>query len=294
MPVSKLAPVFVAAMLRLPSTGAAQQAVPVLRYDPPASWYRSAARNPEQYSSNEVNAGIQVYPFRPIQGGIEQLMQHDLLRSWIDPQFQESNVAAPPAWGRDTLPGAEAVYSIHFAENVAGIVHEHVRVVIVARGAAAIVDASAGAPESWRRASPAMEAMYRTLRVETAVTAPAHPMTQLGAAGKAIAGLYMGSRMRYMVDLQRGPAYGRSVAALHFYLFSADGWLYRFFDVPVGDLEHFDFAQAARDDPENSGQYSVDRGQLIIQMGGPLPQTLSVQIPRAGRVQIEGIEYLRQ
>lgn len=268
----------------------AQGTPPVLRYDPPANWYRSAAIRPEQYSSNEVNAGIQVYPFRPIVGSIEQLMQRDLLRSWIDPQFQESNVAAQPVWGRGTIPGAEAVYTIHFGENVVGIVHEHVRVVIVARGAAAIVDASAGAPESWTRAAPAMQALYATLRVESAASPPAPP----GTAGKEIAGLYMGSRMRYMADLQRGSAYGRTVAALHFYLFSADGWFYRFYDVPPGDLQHFDFARAERDDPENSGRYSVDRGELIIRTGGPQPTMVTVPLPRRGRVQIEGIVYLRQ
>jgi hypothetical protein len=249
---------------------------------------------PEVYSSNEVNAGIQVYPFRPIPGDIQQLMQRDLLRGWIDPQFQESNLLGPPALGRSTIPGAEAVYSIHFGESVAGIVHEHVRLVIVAHGAAAIVDASAGAPESWRRASPAMEAMYRTLRVESATAAPMHPMTPPGAAGKEIAGLYMGSRMRYMADLQRGSAFGRTVAALHFYLLSADGWVYRFYDVPAGDLKQFDFIRASQEDPENTGRYSVERGSLTLSMGGPEPQTITLPMPHGGRVEIEGIVYNRQ
>jgi len=270
-----------------------QQALPVLRYDPPANWYRSASIRPEQYSSNEVNAGIQVYPFRPIPGDIEQLMQHDLLRSWIDPQFQESNVIAPPTWSRGTVAGAEAVYSMHFGESVAGVIHEHVRLVIVAHGSAAIVDASAGAPESWRRAAPAMEAMYRTLRVEAAVTPPLS--TRVPAkVGMEIAGLYLGSRMRYMADLQRGSAYGRTVTALHFYLFSADGWVYRFYDVPSGDLTRFDFGRAAQDDPENAGRYGVDGASLRLFMGGPQPQTLTVPLPRAGRMEVEGVVYQKQ
>jgi len=275
----------------------AQQVVPVLRYDPPANWYRSATVNPAQYSSNEVNAGIQVYPFRPIPGDIEQLMQHDLLRSWIDPQFQESNVFAPPAWTWGTVPGAEAVYSIHFGEDIAGVIHEHVRVVIVARGSAAIVDASAGAPASWQRAAPAMEAMYRTLRVETAAATPEAvpvPPAATGKAGKDIAELYRGSRMRYMVDLQRGSAYGKTAAAQHFYLFSADGRVYRFYDVPSGDLAQFDFARAAIEDPENTGSYRVDRGRLVISMRGPQPEILTVPVPRANRLEIEGVVYLRE
>jgi hypothetical protein len=289
-------PLLAALLLAATMTGelVAQGTPPILRYDPPANWYRSASPNPEQYSSNEVNAGIQVYPFRPIARNIEQLMQRDLLRGWIDPQFQESNLVGPPAWGRSTVPGAEVVYSIHFGENVAGIVHEHVRLVIVARGAAAIVDASAGAPESWRRASPAMEAMYRTLRVEPAVASPPPQMTSVGPAGKEIAGLYMGSRTRYMADLAAGSAYGRTVAALHFYLFSAEGSVYRFYDVPSGDLNHFDFARAAHDDPENSGRYTIDHGALALLMGGPRPQRLAVPLPRDGRLEIEGIVYLRQ
>ena len=281
------------AVLLTPRLATSQQGLPVLRYDPPATWYRSASIRPEQYSSNEVNAGIHVYPFRPISGDIQQLMQHDLLRSWIDPQFQESNVIAPPTWSRGTVAGAEAVYSIHFGESVAGTIHEHVRLVIVAHGAAAIVDASAGAPESWRRAAPAMEAMYRTLRVESAVAASS-PGIVPPEAGTAIAGLYLGSRMRYMADLQRGSAYGRTVTVLHFYLLSADGWVYRFYDVPSGDLTRFDFASAADEDPENAGRYGVDGGSLRLVMGGPQPQTLTVPLPRAGRLEVEGVVYLKQ
>lgn len=40
-----------------PAIASAQQTMPVLRYQPPANWYRSASTNPEQYSSNEANAG---------------------------------------------------------------------------------------------------------------------------------------------------------------------------------------------------------------------------------------------
>ena len=100
--------------------------------------------------------------------------------------------------------------------------------------------------------------------------------------------------MRYMADLQRGSAYGRTVTALHFYLFSADGWVYRFYDVPSGDLTRFDFGRAAQEDPENTGRYGVDGGNLRLFMGGPQPQTLTGQLSRAGRLEVEGVVYQKQ
>jgi hypothetical protein len=42
---------------------AAQPAVPELRYQPPPNFYRSAITPPEDYSANEFNASLQVYPF---------------------------------------------------------------------------------------------------------------------------------------------------------------------------------------------------------------------------------------
>ena len=63
---------------------------------------------------------------------------------------------------------------------------------------AAIVDASAGTGQSWQAAMPFLTALGDSLRVEAeAAHAPA-PLTT--AAGRAVAGLYMGMRQKYTVN----------------------------------------------------------------------------------------------
>src|SRR4051812_25822835 len=110
----------IAAALFLSTTGGlGAQSGPNLRYSAPASFYRSAGTNPEDYSSGQVNAAMQVYAFRPFSGDIAQQFQRTLLRDWVDPRYQEGNVAAPPQFSRVTLAGAQATLVGRFLENVA-------------------------------------------------------------------------------------------------------------------------------------------------------------------------------
>ena len=86
--------------------------------------------------------------------------------------------------------------------------------------------------------------------------------------------------------------------ALHFYLFSADGRVYRAYDkldVPAGDIARFDFDAASRFDPGNSGHYTVDNGKLIIQMGGNAPESaITADVPRDGLLTINTVPYKKQ
>jgi len=145
----------------------AQAGMPELRYQPPPDFSRSAITPPEDYSANEFNAGLQVYPFRPFNGDIEQAFRRSLLREWIDPRFQETNLAAPPEFRPFTVPpGAQ---------------------------------------------------MAATMRVETATARP--PMAWApGPEGRTIAGLYMGTKSKYVVNLNRAAGYGSQVMALHYCL----------------------------------------------------------------------------
>jgi hypothetical protein len=138
-----------------------------LRYEPPANFYRSAISPPEDFSANDVNAGLQVYPLRPFSGDIEQAFRRSMLREWIDPRFQEANVVAPPEFRPGTMvPGAQLTLSARFAENVAGLVRQRQRLLIVAGDSAAIVDAWAASMPSWQQILPRLNAMSATLRVE--------------------------------------------------------------------------------------------------------------------------------
>ncbi len=278
------------------SSAMAQQGVPMLRYDPPPNFYRSAITPPEDYSANEFNATFQVYPFRRFSGNIEQMLQTTLLREWIDPRYQESNIAGPPEFKLGSVRGAQTVLTARFAENIAGIPRQRMRMVIVAGGAAAIVDASANNAATWQRAVPALNAMAASIRVETGAAAPAMAEGP-GPAGRAVAGLYMGTKPKYVVNLNRPVGSGSHVVALHYYLFSADGRVYRAYDalsVPDGNISLFDFDGAQRADPVNSGRYNLVGNQLHIQMGGQPPEPITTAMPQANRVTINTVVYIRQ
>ena len=279
----------------LVAAGAAAQ--PVLRYAPPPDFYHSAITPPDDYSANGFNAGLQVYPFRPFTGNIEQAFRRTLLREWIDPRFQERNVAAPPEFRAIAIAGAQAAFSARFLEGgIPGMPRQHMRMLIVSGNAAAIVDASASSMETWQRALPALNAMAATLNV-AAGTPPPDVAKGPGPAGRAVAGLYMGTKPKYVVDLNRPVGYGRQVVALHYYLFSADGRVYRAYDdlkVPGGDPGRFDFDAAQRADPGNSGRYTVEGERLHILMGEQPPETITAALPKGNGVTIQTVLYVKQ
>lgn len=271
----------------------AQSPLPVLRYTPPPNAFRAGAGPSEDYSFTDFNASLQVYPFRPFTGDIRQLFQATLLRDWIAPMHKEENVASPPTFQTINVPGAQLVLTASFAENIVGLPKPHMRMVIVAGGRAAIVDASAGTAQSWQLAIPSLNAMAATLRVESE-RAP-DPLSP--AAGRSVAGLYMGMKPKYMATLYNVIGSGYYTNALHYYLFSADGRVYRAYDrldVPGGDVARFDFDAAARNDPGNSGHYTVDGGNLHIQIEGDQAETIVVPAPRDGLLTINNVVYKRQ
>jgi len=277
----------------------AGQALPTLRYDPPPNFYRSASTFPEQYESQEVNAGMQVYAFRAFRGDLLQAFRQGLLRDWIDPQFRETNISAPPSFSPANIPGAEAGIVGRFYENVGGLPKPHMRVALYAGGAVAIVDVSANSDASLQRVWPAMQAPLISLKVEApnAAAAAAPPGSAAArASASAVSGLFMGTKPKYMVDLQRGVGYGRWVTASHWYLFSGDGRVHRGYDDPVapgGDVRQFDFDNARRTDPDNSGTYAVQGTQLILDMGAQGTERISVPM-NANRLVINTVIYRRQ
>lgn len=145
---------------------ASAAAQPVLRYEPPSNFYRSAIAPPDDYSAKEYNASLQVYPFRPFNGSVEETFRKTLLRGWIEPRFQEGKLAAPPEIREVKIAGAEAAFSARFVENIGtGLPRQHMRMVIVSGNSAAVVDASAISIEAWERVLPALNAMAATLSV---------------------------------------------------------------------------------------------------------------------------------
>ena len=236
--------------------------VPVLRYTPPANAIQAGSGSPADYSFTGFNAAVQIYPFRPFGGNIQQALQMTLLRDWIAPQYQEQNVGGPPEFYTMAVPGADLAIVVQFLET--GYLRGHRRMLIVAGNQAAIVDATAP-PQTWQALAPFLDALVSSLRVE-ASRAPA-PLTAV--AGRAVGGLYQGFRPKDMVNTIGGGLYQAN--ALHYYLFSADGRVYRCYDSPPisgGNIAGFDFDAAERNDRSNSGRYTVDGGKLILRMEG--------------------------
>jgi len=271
----------------------AQDPTHLLNYTPPQNVFRQAIDPAEDYSFNGANASVQVYQFRRFQGNIQATFQATLLRDWIAVMHQEENVAGKPTFQKVNIPGADVAITASFAESRVGLARPHLRMLIIAGTDAAIVDASAGTAQSWQQVVPALNQMASTLRVET-VRAPA---TLTSAAGNAVAGLYMGMKPKYTATMQNVTGYASYQNALHFYLFSADGRVYRAYDqiqVPGGALSRFDFDAAERRDPMNSGRYTIDNGKLLIRMHGSPPETITAGAPRDGKVTINTVTYERQ
>ena len=270
----------------------AEQA-PVLRYTPPPNTFRQGLATPEDYTFNGFNASVQFYPFRPFTGNIVQTFEMTLLRDWISPLHQEVMVGGRPQFQQIKVPGAQIAIAATFNEIIVGPAKVHNRLLIVVGNMAAIVDASAP-PQSWALAARALGQMATTLHVETLAVRISPPLTD--AAGRAVAGLYMAMKQKFTSGLY-GLSASHYTSALHYYLFSADGRVYRHYDqlpVPNGDIALFDFDSAARTDPDNSGHYNVDGGKLIIQMGGANPETIVAVVPQNGSVNISNVVYKKQ
>lgn len=265
---------------------------PVLRYEPPANFMRSAIYPPEDYSSTQFNAGIQVYAFEPFSGNVAETFQRTLFRDRIDPRHREENVARAPQFGRGDIPGAQAVFHASFTENIVGILRPHMRMVIVAGGSVAIVDVSAINMSLWARLVPDVNGMVHTMRVEMA-SAPPSLSEGPGPAGQLIAGLYRGTKQKYMTGLTFQSSY--FIPAPHFYLFSKTGRVYCAYDeirAPGGDMNRFDFDAAQRSDPANSGRYTIMDDKLYIKMGRD--PAIVTAAPKNNTVTIGSVTYTRQ
>jgi hypothetical protein len=282
--------------MALPAASAGAQTLPELKFQDPPNFYRSAIYPPADFTSNEVNASLQVYPFRAFTGNVQQAFARTLFREFIDPRYVESNVAPGAKLDAITIPGARMVLRARFNEVVVGLPRERLRMVVVGDNAIAIVDAQAISPTSWQRVLQPLNIFASSLRVVAGIPEPAYG-TPPPDVGHAVAGLYMGFARKYMTDLQH-PGYGYYTNALLYYLFSADGRVYRHYDelrVPGNDPARFDFAGAQRADPVNSGVYAVHGDSLYMRLGTPdRPEKIATLLPSGGSIQIGTVSYKRQ
>jgi hypothetical protein len=275
--------------IALLAVGAAHAQSALLRYTPPPNAFKSSIGG-ESYALNGTNASIQVYPFRSFSGNIQQQFQANLLRDWIDIMHKEENVAGKPTFQKVAVPGADYAISANFNEARVGLARPHNRMLIVKGNEAAIVDASAGTVQGWQQAAPRLNQMASSLRVET--SKPPTPLT--AEAGNAVAGLYMGTKQKYMASMINVTGSGYYTPALHYYLFSPDGRVYRAYDELKTPGGRFDFDAAERRDPVNIGRYTVSGGKLIIDINRNAPERIVTDAPRDGKVTIQTVGYEKQ
>jgi len=276
------------AVFALLLTSPAHAQTSVLRYTPPANAFKSSI-GADDYQLNGTNASVQIYQFRPFSGSIERQFQTTLLREWIGPMHQEENVAGKPAFQRVAVPGADYAIAATFNENRVGLARPHNRMLIVKGNEAALVDASAGTAQGWQLAVPRLNQMASSFKVEGAPAA-----APLGVeAGNAVAGVYRGMKAKYTATMMNVTGYASYQTALHFYVFSGNGRVYRAYDSLEAPGGRFDFDAAERRDPQNSGRYTVDKGKLVIKMKGD-NEPIVTDLPKGGALTIYGVGYEKQ
>jgi hypothetical protein len=259
-----------------------------LHYTPPPNSFKSAI-GADDYQLNGTNASVQIYQFRPFSGNVRQQFEATQLREWIDPMHKEENVASQIQLQNIAVPGADFAITASFTENRVGLQRPHNRILIVKGNEAALVDASAGTLQGWQQAIPRLNQMSATFKVEGAPQAA--PLSI--EAGNSVAGLYQGMKAKYTATMQNVTGYSSYQTALHFYVFSANGRVFRAYDQLSAPGGKFDFDAAERRDPGNSGRYTVDKGKLVIKMKGD-NQPIVTDPPKNGVLKIYDVAYRKQ
>jgi hypothetical protein len=270
--------------------------VPEITFTDPPGWYRSAIYPPADFNSNQVNAGVQVYPFQKFNGDPRPAFQRTLLKELIDPRYQETNVAGV-RMDSGSMQGADYILRAQFQDVVVGPPGKpHMRIVIVVGSYVAIVEAEAATAQGWQMVVPQLNTFFASVRVGMG-TQPDYTAST-GAAGKALAGLYQGITQKYMTNLQLGAGYGYYKTALLFYLFSADGRVYRHYDelnVPGNDPARFNWSGAQMADPTNFGHYVINGDSVFVKIGNAQhTDTFAAQLPKDNTIMIATIAYKRK
>jgi hypothetical protein len=263
--------------------------------DPPG-FYRSAIYPPADFTSNEVNASVQVYPFQVFNGDPRAVFQRTLFRELIDPRYQETHAVAVRL-DSGSYPGADYLIRARFQDIVVGPPgRERMRYVFVSGSSIAIIDAQAVMMQSWQHVLPQLNAFMATVKIGKG-TQPDYTATT-GSAGQSLAGLYQGITQKYMTNLQLGAGYGYYKTALLFYLFSADGRVYRHYDalnVPGNDPAKFDWGGAQMADPTNFGHYVINGDSVYVKIGNAQhSEAFAAQLPKDNTIMIAMVAYTRK
>ena len=269
---------------------AAQGSLPRLTIDPPQGFLRSpiSGADVESYDSFAVNATLRIYPFRPVTGDAVQTFQRTLFLERTPLDVVAGGRISQPVFDRATMAGADAVLSARYGDTN-GRSHLRLAVVIGGGTAVAIIHLRTETPSGMEQVLPSFRKVLGTMRIDGG---PLRLAKGTGADTRAVAGLYTVPRLKL------SPVAGASTMSTYFYLFSADGRVYRGYGLPKapqGDITRFDYAAAAQEDPENAGTFEIRGNQLVLRMGWQYPYSITTAVPdAAGNVTIENSTLKRQ
>jgi hypothetical protein len=153
-----------------------------------------------------------------------------------------------------------------------------------APGAVALVDFHALTIDAWKRESPAIDRVFSSMRMGDA-QAPAAPRPAQGASGP-----YLATVRRLVFRATGGTDW---VTTTEFYLLSPEGRVQRGHglpEVPGGDLRRFDYENARRADPGNSGSYTTSGNRLTITIG---EERISATVAEPDELEIRGTKFKR-
>ena len=266
------------------------QSPPVLHFDPPQGFTGSLGRDPSAHVSMSGDATVNIYPFRPLAEPFEPQFRRTLLRERLVPDSQEAKLAGPVEIQPLQVPGADAALFARFAEDRSGALRYRLRVAVASRGAVAIVDYSAAGPQAYQRNWPSVAAVLDSLKVGSAQPAPARAEGPAPKGGAPEDGVFLAQSRRFVMRIGGAPGSGDWEVSTRFYLL----WNGRFHrgyglpPVPGGALRNFDFGKAEREDPANTGTYSMKGGKLAFlpRSGEATEGTVS-----PGRLLVENAEF---
>jgi len=264
---------------------------------------------PGFYSSLNGDATIGVYAFRQFSGDMGQTFNTTLFRDWINGRQQERQVLKRTALQPFAVAGATQALLVQFTEEYfGGTPREHIRAAILASQAVAIIDISVQDASSLQRYSDQFGRFLGSIRIVGAAPspapAPAQALTQAPPPAQSrpafgvpaqgsVAGLYIAAKQQFQPNPFGAVGSGTWVVGTESYLLSADGRVYRARGLPQapgGDISRFDFGAAQRSDPANTGTYSVNGNQVIIQFPG---ETTAANRTAADTLEIYNVAFKR-
>jgi hypothetical protein len=272
-----------ATLLALALPAAAQ---PVLSDDPPAGWKRGPYSAPVVYTAPDGQAELHVYDFQRYGGDVRARMRETRLFELIGIEHREDRPLEAPKAGELNVPGAGTVPFVTFAEQRNGVVRYRLRVAIPAPGAVALVDFHALTLDAWKRDLATVDKVFASMRVgdkpPPAASAAARP-------AQGASGLYLATVRRMVFRATGGSEWTTST---EFYLLSPDGKVYRGHglpEVPGGKLASFDYENARRADPGNSGTYAASGNRITMTVGDErISATLS-----GDQLEVRGTQFRR-